>query len=416
MAVVNLAPALGPKKKRRKDFTNARVHTINRPMNMERRCILLVAPVAFALANWLPNDVAAADLQEAKVTQVVQEVKVLPAGGAARPVAVNETVRQGNAVQTGTQSRSELTFKDETITRLGEKTIFNVGGEGRTIEMGSGQFLLYVPKKAGGAKIKMGPVTAAITGTTVLGNVGPSGIVQFIVLEGSSCINLPGMGQSLFVQAGQMVVYDPILGLENPVDVDLQQQLSSPLVKDFRQLPSAGLIDEAIQNQHLVAASDEDLERAVRATGAASIGSATPEQFMQAFNSLVVRSNPRAVNLLVARAARARPDLAARIAVAAVTGMRPVGVGGYAKGYAKDFKGKEISCDQVQSIVNAAIAAAPWAADEIYNAVLTAAPMLSDCIHPCPPFNRWTPPYAISPLTPQEPVSPEQPPITGGRD
>jgi hypothetical protein len=384
-------------------------------MNIQCRFISLVAPVALALASWLPGGVAAAELGEAQVTQVVQEVKVVPSSGSARPAAVNETVRKGNAVQTGAQSRSELTFKDQTITRLGEKTIFNVGGEGRTIEMGSGQFLLYVPKKAGGAKIKMGPVTAAITGTTVLGNVAPSGIVTYTVLEGSSCINLPSMGQSLFVQAGQMVVYDPVLGrLENPVDVDLQQQLSSPLVKGFSQLPSAGLIDEAIRNQHLAAGSNEDLENAVRAAGAASISSATPEQFMQAFNSLVARSDPRAVNALVARAAKARPDLAPRIVVAAVTGLQPMG--GYAKGYAKDFKGKEISCDQVQSIVNAAIAADPWMADEIIDAVIQAAPMLADCITRCPPFNNWTPPYVIAPITPQEPVSPEQPPITGGRD
>jgi hypothetical protein len=388
-------------------------------MNIQCRFISLVAPVALALASWLPSGVAAAELEEAQVTQVVQEVKVVPSGGSARPAAVNETVRKGNAVQTGAQSRSELTFKDKTITRLGEKTIFNVGGEGRTIEMGSGQFLLYVPKKAGGAKIKMGPVTAAITGTTVLGNVNPSGIVTFTVLEGSSCINLPSMGQSLFVQAGQMVVYDPVLGrLENPVDVDLQQQLSSPLVKGFSQLPSAGLIDEAIRNQHLAAGSNEDLENAVRAAGAASIRSATPEQFMQAFNSLVARSDPRAVNALVARAAKARPDLAPRIVVAAVTGLRPVGgyARGYAKGYAKDFKGKEISCDQVQSIVNAAIAADPWMADEIIDAVIQAAPMLADCITRCPPNNAFVPPYVIAPLTPQEPVSAEQPPITGGRD
>ena len=385
-------------------------------MNTQCRFISLVAPVAVALASWLPSGVAAAELEEAQVTQVVQDVKVLPSSGSARPAAVNETVRKGNAVQTGAQSRSELTFKDQTITRLGEKTIFNVGGEGRQIEMGGGQFLLYVPKKAGGAKIKMGPVTAAITGTTVLGNVAPSGIVQFTVLEGSSCINLPGMGQSLFVQAGQMVVYDPVYGrLENAVDVDLQQQLSSPLVKDFRQLPSAGLIDEAIQNQRLAAGSVEDLENAVRAAGAASIRSATPEQFMQAFNSLVARSDPRAVNVLVARAARARPDLAPRIAVAAVTGLRPVG-GGYAKGYAKDFKGKEISCDQVQSIVNAAIAADPWMADEIVDAVIQAAPMLADCIQRCPPTNAFVPGYVISPLTPQVPVSPEQPPTTSGGD
>jgi len=130
-------------------------------MHIQSRFSLTI--VALALASGLPKNVSADELKEAKVTQVVQDVKVVPSGAAARPVVVNETVRQGNAVQTGTQSRSELTFRDQTITRLGEKTIYNVGG-GRTIELGSGQFLLYVPKKAGGAQVKMGPVTAAITG------------------------------------------------------------------------------------------------------------------------------------------------------------------------------------------------------------------------------------------------------------
>src|SRR5213596_2882774 len=166
-------------------------------MNMERRCILFIAPLALALANWLPNQVTAAELEEAQVTQVVQDVKVVPSGAAARPAAVNETVHRGSAVQTGTQSRSELTFQDQTITRLGEKTIFSVGGGARSIELGSGQFLLYVPKKAGGAKVKMGSVTAAITGTTVMGNVDPSGIVEFTVLEGSACMHLDKSGQAI---------------------------------------------------------------------------------------------------------------------------------------------------------------------------------------------------------------------------
>jgi hypothetical protein len=65
---------------------------------------------------------------------------------------VNDNVRQGTAVQAGVQSRSELTFKDETMTRLGEKTIFSVGQGARTIDLGSGQFLLYVPKKSGWRK------------------------------------------------------------------------------------------------------------------------------------------------------------------------------------------------------------------------------------------------------------------------
>jgi hypothetical protein len=352
-------------------------------MNIQCRFISLVAPVALALASWLPGGVAAAGLEEAQVTQVVQDVKVVPANAAARPATVNETVRQGSAVHTGAQSRSELTFKDKTITRLGEKTIFSVGQGSRTIEMGSGQFLLYVPKKAGGnnTQIKMGPVTAAITGTTILGNVDPSGIVEFTVLEGSGCLSYGGMGQSIFVQAGQMVVYDPIaMRLENPVEVDLQQQLSSPLVKDFRQLPSQPLIEETIQSQRQVAAPNGDLDRAVRAAGAASIATATPDQFMQGFNSLLVSYPPSKVRTLVAGAIRARPDLADRITAAAAA-ARPVrGYGKDAKDF-KEYKGKEIAAPE------------------------------------CPPTNQYQQPYIITPLTPQEPpppVSPEQPPTTGG--
>jgi hypothetical protein len=381
-------------------------------MNMERRCILFVAPVAFALANWLPNDVAAADLQEAKVTQVVQEVKVLPSGGAARPVTVNETVRQGNAVQTGAQSRSELTFKDETITRLGEKTIYNIGG-GRTIELGSGQFLLYVPKKAGGAKVKMGAVTAAITGTTVVGNVSPSGVVEFTVIEGTARVRLDRVGQCLLVVAGQKVVYDPIaVRLEDPVEVDIQQQLNSPLVTGFRQLPSTPEINVAIENQRrgVAGVGSAELARAVSASGAPSIGAATPEQFLAAFSSLLVRYPRNEICDLVATAVRLRPDLADRIVVAAVTGWRPVR--GYSK-EAKDFKGKEMPCDWVLCIVDAAIAASPRMADQIINGLLAAAPMLRDCIgEPCFPSNKFIPPFIISPLTPQVPVSPEQPPTT----
>jgi len=133
-------------------------------MNIQPRRILLVALVAFATLSWLSNEAIASDFDQAQVTQVVQDVKVLPSGASARPAAVNETVHKGSAVQTGTRSRSELTFQDKSITRLGEKTIFSVGKGGRTMDLGSGQFLLYVPKNSGGAKIKMGSVTAAITG------------------------------------------------------------------------------------------------------------------------------------------------------------------------------------------------------------------------------------------------------------
>src|SRR5215472_14728748 len=335
-------------------------------MNIRPRSILLVAPVALAVVTWLlPKEMIALDFSQGRVTQVVQDVKVVPSGAAARPATVNETVHQGSAVQTGTASRSELTFQDKTITRLGENTIFTVGQGARTIELGSGQFLLYVPKKAGGAKVKMGSVTAAITGTTVLGNVHSNGIVEFTVLEGSACMHLDKYGQAIYVQAGQKVIYDPMTQrFENPVDVDIQEQLSSPLVSGFGRLPSAGLIDREVAMQR--GRANDDLVRALAASGA-TIQTATPEQFLAAFNSIAVRSDPQAVCALVVRAVRARPDLADRIAVAAITHARPV------RGYSKDFKqpiGKEIPCEWVQCIRQAAIAADPAAEREIFNAAL----------------------------------------------
>jgi len=133
-------------------------------MHLQSRPILTITALALALASGLYSEVSADELKEAKVTQVIQDVQVLPSNASPRPAAVNDDVRQGTAVRTGAQSRSELTFKDKTITRLGEKTSFSVGEGSRTIDLTSGQFLLYVPKKAGGAKVKAGPVTAAITG------------------------------------------------------------------------------------------------------------------------------------------------------------------------------------------------------------------------------------------------------------
>jgi FecR protein len=378
-------------------------------MKIRPHSIFFLAPVALALMGWLlPNEVNALDFSQARVTQVVQDVKVVPSGSSARPAAVNETVHQGSAVQTGTQSRSELTFQDQTITRLGENTIFTVGQGARTVELGSGQFLLYVPKKAGGAKVKMGSVTAAITGTTVMGQVYESGVVEFTVLEGSGCIHLDKSGQAVYVTAGERVSYDPMLQrLGNPVDVDIQEQLRSPLVTDFGRLPSAGLIQDEIAIQH--GRANDELARAVAAQNV-TIGSASSEQFLAAFSSVMTSADPRSVCSIVGRAVRARPDLADRIVVAAITSGRPV------RGYSKDFKqSKEIPCDWVQCILQSAIAADPGSEQLIMDAAIGAAPMLRDCISavtPCPGANAFIPGNVVipPPVERPSPVSPEQPP------
>src|ERR687893_397770 len=62
---------------------------------------------------------AAAPKSEGRVTQIVRDVKVLPEEADPRPATMNDKVGAGEAVRTGDASRSELTFADLTISRLG---------------------------------------------------------------------------------------------------------------------------------------------------------------------------------------------------------------------------------------------------------------------------------------------------------
>src|SRR5438270_7568792 len=182
--------------------------------------------------------VPAAQLKEAQVTQVVKDVKLLPTGAAARPASVSDEVREGTAVRTGVDSRSELKFSDQTLARLGANTIFSFAEGTRNLNLQDGAMLLRVPKGAGGAKISSSAVTAAITGTTVMvethkvTSTNKNSYYKFIVLEGTARLYLPGhVGESVLVKAGQMIIM-PSNGttIPEPVDVDIGKITQSSLL------------------------------------------------------------------------------------------------------------------------------------------------------------------------------------------
>ena len=195
--------------------------------------------------------VPAAQLKEAQVTQVVKDVKLLPTGAAARPASVSDEVREGTAVRTGVDSRSELKFSDQTLARLGANTLFSFAEGTRNLNLQDGAMLLRVPKGAGGAKISSSAVTAAITGTTVmvethaLTKKNKNSYYKFIVLEGTARLYLPGRpGESTLVKAGQMIIMrlDSKM-IPEPVDVDIQKiTQSSLLITGFGPLGSETLI------------------------------------------------------------------------------------------------------------------------------------------------------------------------------
>src|SRR6266496_1320406 len=210
-----------------------------------RKLSLLGVIIGFAVS------VPAAQLKEARVTQVVKDVKLLPTGAAARPAAVSDEVRNGTAVRTGVDSRSELKFTDQTLARLGANTLFSFSEGTRNLNLQDGAMLLRVPKGAGGAKISSSAVTAAITGTTVMVEThavtkkNKNSYYKFIVLEGTARLYLPGrLGESTLVKAGQMIIMRAdSKTIPEPVDVDIGKITeSSLLITGFGPLGSEALI------------------------------------------------------------------------------------------------------------------------------------------------------------------------------
>lgn len=208
--------------------------------------VLLTATLA------CPRAVFAVALKEARVTQIIQDVRLVSAQDKARAAALSDQVRDGMSVRTGVKSRTELTFPDETITRLGATTVFSFGDGTRNLDLGGGAMLLRVPKGSGGATIVTSAITAGITGTTVMFEYHAKSFYKFIVLEGSARVSRNGhRGDSVLVSAGQMLIGVPGGPLNKPVGIDLEQLVStSKLIVGFGKLPSASLITAEIRKQH----------------------------------------------------------------------------------------------------------------------------------------------------------------------
>jgi hypothetical protein len=205
------------------------------------------------LGCWSGLGALQANLQEATVTRTVKQVEVLAAGAPPSPARVGEKLRGPDALQTGSESRAELTFFDQTLVRLGANTLFSFERGSRKFDLNNGTILLQSPKGAGGGTIRSAPVTATITGTTLLMEYSPGspGTIKLIVLEGEVRISLNGnLGESVILGPGQMITMpDDARRIPDPVSVDIERLLrTSRLINDGR-LGNEEEIRLAVQGQ-----------------------------------------------------------------------------------------------------------------------------------------------------------------------
>lgn len=153
--------------------------------------------------------VAAAQKKEARVTQVIKDVRLLASGTSPRPASLNDTISSGTAVRTGVESRTELTFPDQTLTRLGANSVFSFSAGGKELDLNSGAILVAVPPSSGEVKIKTAAATAAVTGFVAMYEFHPKGISKFMVLEGKAKFMIKGASDPCDLRGGNMIVLRP---------------------------------------------------------------------------------------------------------------------------------------------------------------------------------------------------------------
>lgn len=187
----------------------------------------------------------AAEQKQARVTEVIHDVRLLGAQTAAHPATVNDTVREGTAVRTGTDSRAELMFMDQTLARLGANTVFSFGGAARTYDLGSGAILMSAPKEAGTVKITTAVATCAVSGFTAIVERHSNSWNKFIILHGDGWMRINGIrGDPCQLHTGQMVVFPPHPTHCPPVlNIDISKLLNGKLAKGFKgPLPELNII------------------------------------------------------------------------------------------------------------------------------------------------------------------------------
>jgi hypothetical protein len=215
---------------------------------------LAISVAAFFMAQ--PPSAGASQKKEARVTQVIQDVQLVASNVAPRPAALNDNVQEGTAVRTGQASRTELTFTDKTLTRLGANSVFSFNVGTGTYDLGQGALLMQVPPNGSSVKVKTAAVTAAITGGTAIFGTGPP--TKFMVLEGTGTFYPAGHPEeAVTLHGGEMVTLTPDGHIVGPVAFDVKQVLeTSELITDFPDLANLPLILAVIREQEALYTAD----------------------------------------------------------------------------------------------------------------------------------------------------------------
>ena len=210
-----------------------------------KRPLLLLASIAS-----LPLALSAANIDRATLTEVVNNVSIIDrATRKSASAKVQQQFDAPNVLRTGSDSRAEMISADQTVTRVGQNTLFSFQPDSREINLDKGSILFQSPSGKGGGTIRTSAASAAVLGTTLIVTSTKNGGFKVLLLEGKGKVS--GAGGSRTLNAGQLVYALPGGRISNVFNFQLREQTgASKLVRGFkRPLPSMGKIAAAITAQ-----------------------------------------------------------------------------------------------------------------------------------------------------------------------
>lgn len=196
---------------------------------------------------------AAEPLTESTFTEIIKQANVVAAADkAVKPAKVSEVFRVPDLVRTGSDSRLEMTAPDQTVTRVGENSVFTFEPGERSVRLEKGSILFHPPAGTGGGTVRYGGTAAAVLGTTMICAVLTNHSFKIFVVEGEATVTLAN-GKSVQLGAGQMLIVSPDGdSFGSVMDVHLGKLAANLLlITGFSDtLSSMPLIEAAIQLQN----------------------------------------------------------------------------------------------------------------------------------------------------------------------
>jgi len=203
---------------------------------------LLFAPII------IPNTGASAASEGPQITAIIKEATFLMKDANSRTASVGDRVGEENEIITGADSRVELTFDNQGVTRLGANAALTLKSK-NVIELSRGALLLDFPGNNKG-KVQAGAMSAVVSRATALLEYHPT-VFKFLVLEGTTRLYRPArLGDSVLVHPGEMIFGNAAAPLTDPVNFDIERFVKTcPLVQNFLPLSNERLITAASERQ-----------------------------------------------------------------------------------------------------------------------------------------------------------------------